>query len=166
MRRSLSVLGGLGLGVVLSQFPEYAQQYTQRLGGAVDELRVITADFERAATDAGLTRDEAIARYTATGDTFIEGRGISMADTFRRYELLSATLVEVQGASGWERFQSLPRYFDTDIGGRTLDNFKPAVPVTMEGFVYAGAGFMLGYLIVSGLVRLAMLPFRRRPRVA
>jgi hypothetical protein len=42
MRRSLSLLGGLGLGLALSQFPEYAQQYTQRLGGAVDELRIET----------------------------------------------------------------------------------------------------------------------------
>ena len=166
MRRALSILGGLGLGIVLSQFPEYAQQYAQRLGGAVDELRIITAEFEEAATEAGLSREDAIARYTATGDAFIQGRGRSMEDTFHRYELLSAMLAEIQGASGWERFQSLPRYFDTDIGGRTLDNFKPAVPVTMEGFAYAGAGFVLGYLIVSGLVRLVMLPFRRRPRVA
>jgi len=167
MRRTLSVIGGIGLGVMLSQFPEYAQQYTQRLGGAVDELRVITAEFDSAATAAGLSRSEAIGRYTATQDTFVTGRGQSMAQTFVRYEMLNATLAEIQGQNGWERFQSLPRYFDTDIGGRTFDNFQPAVPVTLEGFLYAGAGFVVGYLVTSGLVRFAMLPFRRRkPRVA
>ena len=165
MRRTLSVIGGIGLGVVLSQFPEYAQQYTQRLGGAVDELRIITAEFDSAAAAAGLTRDQAIGRYTATQDNFVAGRGQSMAYTFNRYELLSATLAEIEGQNAWERFQSLPRYFDTDIGGRTLDNFQPAVPVTMEGFAYAGAGFLIGYLLTSGLVRFAMLPFRRRPRM-
>lgn len=164
MRRTVSVIGGIGLGIALSQFPEYAQQYTQRLGGAVDELRVITAEFDQAATTAGLTREQAIGRYTATQDSFITGRGESMAGTFSRYELLRATLAEIEGASGWERFQNLPRYFDTDIGARTLDNFKPAVPVTLEGLAYAGAGLVLGYLVTSGLVRFAMLPFRRRPR--
>lgn len=166
MRRSVSVVGGLALGVVLSQFPEYAQQYTQRLGGAVDELRVITAEFESAATAAGLSRQEALDRYQATDDEFIEGRGMSMATTFTRYELLTQTLAEIQGASGWERFTLMPKYLDTDIGRRTLDNFQPGVPVTMEGFAYAGVGFLLGYLATSGIVRLLMLPFRRRPRVA
>ena len=166
MRRTLSVIGGLGLGVMLSQFPEYAQQYTQRLGGAVDELRIITAEFDTAATAAGLSREQAIDRYTATPDMFVAGRGRSMANTFNRYELLNATLMEIEGQSAWERFQSLPRYFDTEIGGRALDNFKPAVPVTIEGFAYAGAGFLIGYLLTSGLVRFAALPFRRRPRVS
>jgi len=48
MRRTLGILGGLALGLTLSQFPEYAQQYVQRLGGAVDELRIIVEDFDRA----------------------------------------------------------------------------------------------------------------------
>ena len=108
MRRTLSIIGGLALGLVLSQFPEYAQQYTQRLGGAVDELRVIAAEFEQAATEAGISRDDALDRYQAVADPFIQGRGLSMRDTIRRFETLSATLAEIQGASGWERFASLP----------------------------------------------------------
>lgn len=86
MRRIASVIGGLAVGLTLSQFPEYAQQYTQRLGGAVDELRMITAEFDSAAGKAGLTRDAAIGRFAVTGDDFIEGRGLSMAQTFARYE--------------------------------------------------------------------------------
>ena len=96
MRRSLSVAGGLILAVVLSQFPEYAQQYQQRLGGAVDELHVITADFDNAATGAGLTRDEALARYAHAPDAFIAGRGTNMAATFARYAQLSAALARMR----------------------------------------------------------------------
>lgn len=166
MRRTLSIIGGLGLGIMLSQFPEYAQQYEQRLGGAVDELRVIATEFETAATAEGLDRTEALDRYAATGDNFIEGRGRSMAQTIARYELLSAALADIQGASGWERFTLLPRYTDTEIGARALETYRPAVPVTLEGLAYAAAGFLLGFLVTSGVVRLLMLPFRRRPRVA
>ena len=162
MRRMIAGIGGLGLAVVLSQFPEYAQQYTQRLGGAVDELRVITEDFDRAATEGGLDRAAALGRYEASNDDFLAGRGGSMASTFERYEDLSATLVRIEGAGPIERLQSMPDYLDTDIGRRTLESYKPAIPVTVEGILYAGGGFILGYLVLSGLWRFLALPFRRR----
>lgn len=164
MRRSLSVLGGLALGLMFSQFPEYAQQYTQRLGGAVDELRIIAEDFDRAAATAGLTRVEALGRYAGSADTFLVDRGLSMAATIARYEHLSAMLRRIQGANAIERFTLLPDYLDTDIGARALENFRPAVPVTVEGFAYAGGGFLLGYAALSAIAGALVLPFRRRPR--
>ena len=162
MRRMMAGVGGLGLAITLSQFPEYAQQYTQRLGGAVDELRVITEDFDRAAAEGGLDRASALGRYEASNDDFLAGRGGSMTATFQRYDQLSATLARIQNAGAIERFQSLPAYLDTDIGRRTLESYKPAIPVTMEGILYAGGGFILGYLILSGLWRFFALPFRKR----
>lgn len=162
MRRSLSLLGGLGLGLALSQFPEYAQQYTQRLGGAVDELHNVIVDFDAAAREGGLSRTQALERYQSSPDTFLAGRGASMERTFARYDKLSAMLADIEGADPWTRFKLLPEYFDTEIGGRTLDNFKPAVPITPEGFIYAAFGALIGYAAVSALVNFVTLPFRRR----
>jgi hypothetical protein len=164
MRRSLSVLGGLCLAAVLSQFPEYAQQYTQRLGGAVDELRAITAEFDTAASAAGMTRQQALAHYTQSPDSFLEGRGGSMTATFARYDELSLTLNELRQAGPLQRFEHLPDYLDSDVGKRTLDDFQPALPETSEGLLYTLAGFALGYVIVSVLCSLLLLPFRRRRR--
>ena len=164
MRRTLAVLGGAVLGVVLSQFPEYAQQYTQRLGGAVDELRIITADFDRGASDAGLSRSEALVRFGSNADSFVAGRGQSMERTFARYERLQQSLARIEGATGWERAAMLPEFVDSDIGRRTLAAFKPAVPVTTEGFVWAGGGFVVGYLAINALLHVIWLPFRRRRR--
>lgn len=165
MRRWIAAIGGVTLAATLSQFPEYAQQYTQRLGGAVDELRVITTDFDRAAELGGLDRAAALDRYNASNDDFLAGRGTSMTATFQRFEILSRTLAEIEGAGPIERLQSLPAYLDSDIGRRTLENYKPAVPVTVEGVLWAGGGFVLGYLLVSGLFRFLALPFRRRDRI-
>lgn len=162
MRRIIAGAGGIGLALVLSQFPEYAQQYTQRLGGAVDELRIITTDFDNAALAEGLDRDQALERYAASSDSFLTGRGQSMAATYDRFEQLSQTLAEISNADPIARLKSLPAYLDTDIGRRTLEAYQPAVPVTMEGILYAGAGLIAGYLVVSGLWRFLMLPFRRR----
>lgn len=165
MRRTVSVIGGLGLGILLSQFPEYAQQYTQRLGGAVDELKIITEEFDEAATAAGMTRETALGRYSAASDDFLRGRGESMSRTFARYAELSAMQERLRGADAWERFTLLPEFMDTEIGTRALEDFQPAVPVTVEGLAYGGGGFLVGYLVMSGLVRFLMLPFRRRQRV-
>jgi len=162
MRRLIAGIGGVGLAVTLSQFPEYAQQYTQRLGGAVDELRVITEDFDRAAIAGGLDRNQALERFGAADDGFLAERGTAMTTTFTRYEQLSATLERIENADPVTRFQALPAYLDSDIGRRTLENYEPAVPVTIEGVLYAGGGFIVGYLVLSGLWRFATMPFRRR----
>lgn len=162
MRRVVAGIGGLGLALTLSQFPEYAQQYTQRLGGAVDELRVITEEFDRAALAGGLDRVSALRRYESSNDSFLADRGMSMAGTFQRYELLRTTLARIEGATPLERLQELPAYLDTDIGRRTLDNYKPAVPVTMEGILWAGGGFLAGFLLLSSLWRFCTLPFKRK----
>ena len=53
--RALALLGGLAGGVSLSQFPEYSQQYIQRLAGAVDELTLFVEGFDADATSVGLT---------------------------------------------------------------------------------------------------------------
>lgn len=168
MRRAIASIGGLALAVALSQFPEYAQQYTQRLGGAVDELRVITEDFDWAAAAGGLDRTAALERYNASNDEFLAGRGTSMTATFQRYEQLSAALQRIENADAVERFQQLPAFLDGDIGQRTLANYRPAVPVTMEGILYAGTGFIIGYLLLSGMWRFGAMPIRhwRRRRYA
>src|SRR5690606_5933775 len=122
-----------------------------------DELRVITEDFDRAAEAGGMERQAALDRYAISSDDFLAGRGDSMARTFLRYEDLSRTLARIEGAGPLERLQSLPAYLDSDVGRRTLENYRPAMPVTVEGVLYAGTGFMLGYLVLSALVRFCAL---------
>ncbi len=162
MRRTLATLGGLGLALGFSQFPEYAQQYEQRLGGAVDELRIITQDFDADAQKFGLSRDEALQHYAVSSDSFLVGRGVSMQRTLARYEALSTALVDLQGAGPLQRIQHLGDYLDSDIGARALAAYKPAVPVTPEGFMWAIAGFLGGSLLVSALLGFLTLPFRWR----
>ena len=162
MRKGLSILCGAAVAVGLSQFPEYAQQYVQRLGGAVDELRIITQEFDDEAKAGGLTREQALYRFEDSKDNFLVGRGLSMEHTFERYADLSATLQRVENAGPVERLQLLPDFVDTEIGARALDNFRPAVPVTPEGILWGGAGLILGYGLFSALYSFVTLPFRRR----
>ena len=162
MRRTLAVLGGLGLAVAFSQFPEYAQQYEQRLGGAVDELKILVDNFDADAQKFGLDRHDALQRYNSSHDQFLVARGNSMNRTLARYTQLSADFTDLQSAGPLQRIAHLGDYFDSDIGARALAAYKPAVPVTAEGFMWAIAGFLLGYLAVSALIGFLTLPLRWR----
>lgn len=156
------MIGGLGLGISLSQFPEYTQQYEQRLGGAVDELHAVIADFDASAERAGLTRQEALQTYDAANTSFLVDRGQDMRNVFARYDRLSAHQRDLQNASSIERLADIARYYDPEIGARALDAYEPAVPVTTEGVSLAGAGILAGYAILSGFLALVRRPFRRR----
>ena len=53
MLKFLAIAGGLAGAAGLSQYPEFSQQYTQRLGGQVDALSEVVADFEASAMRCG-----------------------------------------------------------------------------------------------------------------
>src|SRR5882757_6403258 len=125
MRRTLAILGGLGLAVGFSQFPEYAQQYEQRLGGAVDELKILVDDFDADAQKFGLNRHDALQRYNSSHDAFLVARGSSMQRTLARYTRLSADLSDLQGAGPLQRVAHLNDYLDNDISARALAAYKP-----------------------------------------
>lgn len=162
MRRTLSILGGLVLGFGFAQFPEYAQQYEQRLGGAVDELKLIVEDFDRDAAAFGLNREEALQRYAVSPDEFLVDRGLSMRITLQRYDILRASLTDLQNAGAIQRAQHLPQYLDSDVGARALANFQPGVPATSEGLVWGLVGAVMGYLVIYPILSFLTLPLRWR----
>lgn len=161
--RTLTLVGGLAGAASLSQFPEYSQQYTQRLGGAVDELSRVVADFDASAAAEGLSRDEALEQMRGTA--FVERRRADMTRTLTRYEQLTADLAALQSAGPFTRAYRIAHFDDTDIARRAAQDFKPAVPLTFEGLSFAGLGLLLGSLLITllrDLLGLLMRPFRRR----
>ncbi|WP_372834856.1 DUF2937 family protein [Puniceibacterium confluentis] len=54
--RAIALAAGRGGAVGLSQFPEFSQQYLQRLGGAVDGLARVIRQFDRDAAKVSFSR--------------------------------------------------------------------------------------------------------------
>ena len=155
------VMGGSLLGAgTLSQFPEYATQYQQRLGGAVEALTQVVEDFDRSAEKEGMTRDEALADMSGTA--FLENRRGDMERTFGRHARLTEDLARIEAASQMEQLAMPQRFLDREIAEAALENFKPAVPLTAAGAVAAVAGYVLGWAVIAGLIRVLLWPFRRR----
>lgn len=58
--KGLATAGGLCCALAASQFPEFSQQYKQRLSGAVDELAWVVERFDADAAALGMSRDAAL----------------------------------------------------------------------------------------------------------
>lgn len=162
--RTLMLAGGFSGAAGLSQFPEFSQQYAQRLGGAVDELSRVVAEFDADAAGVGLSRQEAL-EDLANGGTMGRARAQTMARTIDRHARLTDDLAALQGAGPFTRAYLAANMTDRQIASRAWEAYKPAVPITFEGAVFAGVGFLTGLMILGALLSLLRMPFRRRRAV-
>lgn len=162
LKRIVCLAGAIIGGTTLSQAPEYTQQYSQRLAGAVDELATVVAQFDADAAAFGLTREEGLERYDASTDQFLAERGMSMRGVVERYERLSEQLAQLRAAPPATRLVEVARYFDTDVGAAALEDFRPALPLTLEGLAYILVGFLGGFAVLWVVVALLSAPFRQR----
>jgi hypothetical protein len=163
LARILIVIAMLLGGTATSQLPEFSQQYRQRLGGAIDALEEVLADFNRDALRHGLTPAEAIARQKASEDPFVRSRGDSMLNAEIRLSRLKLQQAELETAGPFERLVVFARGFDPQLAKATASDYEPAVPVTTAGFASAGIGALAGLLVMRLLVGAARLGRRRRP---
>lgn len=159
MIRILALAGGILGAAGLSQYPEFSQQYLQRLAGQVDALTVVVDDFEASAMEAGLTRTAALAELTGT--PFLDGRQADMRRTFRRHAVLSDNLATLRAASPLERIIMPQRMMDPATVTAAWRDFRPALPLTVAGIVAGVAGFVLGWAALRLLLALLLMPLRR-----
>lgn len=146
--RVLCVLGA----VALSQAPEFFQQYLQRLGGHLDEARLQLAGFEEVARKSGLSFQGYIDLLRSQTTAAVADTGARIAEIQTRVEELARAEAALREAGLWERPFVFLRHVDWDIAGRTWEVFKPAVPVTLEGIVYAAVGMILALVLFQGCV--------------
>ncbi len=161
MLKVLSIAGGLAGAAGMSQYPEFSQQYTQRLAGQVDALTEVVADFEASAMRSGLTRTEAFEQMTGT--QFLEDRQADMRRTFTRHAVLSENLVKLRAASPLQRMTMPQRLMDGDTLSQTWGDYTPAVPLSTAGAASAGVGFLGGWAVVTLFLSFLGGIFRRRP---
>lgn len=158
--RVLLFSGGLLGGTLSSQFPEFSQQYAQRLGGAVDALAEVVADFDASAKASGL--DRAAALEQMRGTAFLERRRADMTRTFERFDNLSEDLEVMQKAGPFMRAYYAGRMNDAEVARATMASYEPALPLTFAGLSFAGAGFLAGLLACWIGIKTVTWPFRRR----
>lgn len=155
--RTLAGAVGLVGAVAASQGPEFAQQYRQRLGGAIDELRRVVVRFGEDARAAGQSRDAAIDELRRSPDRLASLQGEAMRAHVERLERLERQRLGFAEAGPFGRLALLLRDGDAEIAAAAYHDFEPALPATKEGLVAALLGFLAGY----ALSRAIGLPLRR-----
>lgn len=162
--RVLCVVGA----VVFSQAPEFMQQYLQRLGGHLDEAARQLRQFEHVATQSGESVSAFAARAQASTDTVMARMGDIVAGTITRVDELGAAVAALRDATPWSRPFVFLEHLDTEIAQATWGVFKPAVPTTLEGALYAAAGMIVFLALYHGVIRapIAAIVGRARARRA
>ena len=162
--RKFTVVATTLAGIVIGgQVPEFAQQYRQRLGGAVDELAAVARNFDTDAAGEGMARDGALDRMARSPDPFTQRRGTSMAQSLRRFERLRAQGEDLERTDPVLRPLAVARVPDRQLLAGTWAAFEPALPIGRAGIVWSGIGALL-MLALAGLLTSRRL-WRRRDEI-
>ena len=150
---AIAVLAGL----IGSQGPEFTQQYRQRLGGALEELNRIVAEFDAEAGRENLTRAEALGRLERNDDPLARDRGEDMRKAIDRDRRLSEQIEAMNSAGPLMRLYVVATNFDPQIARSTLDNYEPAEPLSFGALAAGGLAALGGWAATL----LIAWPFRR-----
>jgi hypothetical protein len=160
LRSTMTMAIGLAGALGLSQAPEFAQQYRQRLGGALEELQRIVADFDADAAKSGLSRDEAVALHLGANETLFRDRGLRAKQTIERQEVLQSQATWFETLPPPARPLAIIRGYDEALMAGMWRDYEPGLPLTPHGAIWAGAGFVA----LAGLFMLVTAPFARWTR--
>lgn len=165
MARWVTLAFGLLAGASFSQIPEFAQQYRQRLGGAIDELATVVARFDADAGAEGLTRAAALDRHLRNADPLFRRRGESAQISIDRLGTLEAQRAALTAPAPFDRLLALTTQADGAIARAAWRDYEPAMPLTTEGVVLGAAGFVSG-LSLAAVLGAMMRAWRRARRRA
>jgi hypothetical protein len=149
MRKAAFLIFGLVGAALLSQFPEFFQQYTQRLGGRLDEVRTQVEALEQRAAASGKTLNTYLEQFLVSRDRDVQQEGRALAVLVQRRAAMATAYSALSDASQFWRARAFAEHVDMDIAKATARDYKPATPLTAESAVYSGAGFGAGGVAYS-----------------
>ena len=139
-----SAMAGLA---VFSQAPEFAQQYRQRIGGAVDELKTVVMDFDKDASNSQLSREQALDQMTKSGERLTHDRGQSMTRTVGRFERLHEQQKWLENSHPLTRPLLVLKNLDRPLLENAWGAYEPAVPLTSSGAMYGALGAFIALIM-------------------
>ncbi len=128
--------------LLFSQAPEFMQQYLQRLGGRLDEALRHLDEVRSVALQSGIAMDSDAQAL----DKGSQGVASLLRLSLQRVENLQSAEISLRTASIMTRPFVFVSHLDWDTAHGVCSVYKPAIPTTLEGLIYAIVGmiFMLG----------------------
>ena len=160
LARLYNGLGAALGGAAFSQFPEYYVHYLQRLGGRIDQARQRAAEIRDDAAAKGLSVEDYIDQFLDSTPHSLEGG--RMAESIFQLADMEAAYEALRSATPLQRPLAFAEHMNTGLVEATLGDFAPALPLTPEGFAYAGCGLLVGLLCFSAMRRMIWRRSRRK----
>jgi hypothetical protein len=143
------ILGvSLALALTFSQAPEFMQQYVQRLGGAIDELTRIVQHFDDDARSSGFDRAGALRLMQGNSERLVRDQGARMEDNISRLARLRAQQDALREGGSLLRFVEFAANVDGPLARKALQDYKPALPLTVAGAISAIGGFFVSFYVL------------------
>jgi hypothetical protein len=159
MRAWLLVSISVVLALLFGQAPEFAQQYAQRLGGAIDELDRTVRHFEEDSRRSGYDRVGALALMGKNQEQLVRDQATRMSETIDRLANLRAQQTSMNHRGPFTRVAAFTTGYDRETAARTWRDFEFALPLSIGAILFAGIGFIMSlavlWLTAFGLGRLA-----------
>lgn len=162
--RIFAVIGAF----LMSQFPQFYDQYLQRAMGHLAELNRQIDLMRQTANLTGKTLDTYIRKFLTSDDLDVLHQGNLMQQMTERASDLAAGIGAMAHADVVTRPFVFLGHVQSDIATSTLQNFKPGFSFGTEGFIYALLGIFLGYgvfqiviQIIPAFWMILTRPFRR-----
>jgi hypothetical protein len=133
----------LASALIVGQVPEFMQQYGQRLGGAVDEVARIVGQFDEDSRRSGYERPAALALMAKNAERLIRDQASRMEANISRLNQLRHQQDTFKNSGSVTRLSSFLTNYDRPLAERTFEAFKPALPITFDGLLFAAAGFLI-----------------------
>jgi hypothetical protein len=161
LARRLALAIAVLAGLIGSQAPEFAQQYRQRLGGALEELNRIVSEFDSEVRRQNLSRAEALKRLEDNSDQLARERGEDMNKAIERAERLNEQIGAMNSAGPLMRLYVVATSFDPEVAQSTPDAYEPAEPLSLGALTAGGLAALWGW----AATRLIAWPFNRHSRL-
>lgn len=158
LRGVIRTVTAIAVALVLSQEPEFARQYAQRLGGAVDEIERGLKNTTDEAVKLGLTLDQSIDKRLSSAEALTKADGRRLAHDRDRARNLREQYGAIVDGTMWDRLGIVLFGLDRHVASATLSIYVPALPLSVESGVAAGIGLIGGWLAAAVI----LFPFRRR----
>ena len=142
-----AIVGACGAAVA-TQFPAYFQQYVQRLGGARDEAARAAEAATSGAQVLGLSVEDYAQQLSELGAQG-EVQAKIMTDLLARAAELDTSYASVVDANAVEQPILLAQIWDPNIGQRAWEAMEFALPLSLNGLVYAAVGLVVALALFS-----------------
>lgn len=138
-----ALFGCLGAATA-GQFPAFQVQYRQQLAGRLEQVRSDLSNLFDEARDKDLAPEELLERASRESGPYtsilLEDAEQALADHHRLESAYEALLL----SDPLNRPFLFLQHLDPQIARSVAAHFQPALPLTLEGLVYAGLGLLIG----------------------